>query len=273
MESTVEVVADLHWCLVILSPTIRVQLNRSGEQAEVQPQQENLEVPTETRVPVEKIESTPTPASATNLEPVPIKISAIPGPTSPPPSGIQQSRTFHLDSHELSVVPKQESKPDALPLHERDHELDEEFKVGDYRYKLTSMVHVSEIEETHPTQGEVFVLVNYMIENCTKESQVVRAEDFKVIDSKGRVFKPSSKVETALVLYSRSKDFMLAELQPGVPRQMTQGFELPRESLGSPVTVVVPKKGLFQRGEARVTTEITAPKIIENPRYRNRMNR
>jgi len=96
----------------------------------------------------------------------------------------------------------------------------------------------------------------YTIENCTKESQVVQADDFKLLDSQGRTFDTSSTVSTALLMTSEDKDFLLSELQPGIARQMQQGFELPDTALESEVTLIVPQKGFFSTGDARLNVRV-----------------
>ena len=71
------------------------------------------------------------------------------------------------------------------------------------------------------------------------------------MDGKGREFRPSSDVNTALAA-DEDKDLFLSELQPGIPRRMTVGFEVPESIPLSDFTLVVPEKGFFKSGKVRV---------------------
>ena len=141
------------------------------------------------------------------------------------------------------------------------YELGKEFQLGDYKYKIISVKKQWRIGEEvfgnfqgeQAGSGATFVIVTYTIENCTNESQTVLSDDFNLLDSQGRKFATSSKVSTALLMHTEDKDFLLSELQPGLPRQMQQGFELPNKSFESDLILVVPKKGLFSVGDARLT--------------------
>jgi hypothetical protein len=95
----------------------------------------------------------------------------------------------------------------------------------------------------------VIVVVQYKIKNVGIESEVVSTSDFKVRDSKGRTFNPSSDATTAL---QEDRDFLLTELQPGISRDGVQAFEVPKESLDGSLTLIVPEKGFFSSGEKQV---------------------
>ncbi len=152
----------------------------------------------------------------------------------------------------------------AEPQRNTGYELGKEFQLGDYKYKIIRLERQSQIGEEafgdfigeRASPGASFVIVTYTIENCTNESQVVRSDDFSLKDSQGRTFDTSSKVSTALLIYTEDKDFLLSELQPGIPRQMQQGFELPNKTLEAELTLIVPKKGLFSRGDARLNVSV-----------------
>lgn len=147
---------------------------------------------------------------------------------------------------------------------ETGYELNKEFQLGDYKYTIVRLEKQTQIGEEmfgsfvgeSASPGVAFVIVTYTIENCTNESQVVQADDFQLKDAQGRTFDTSSKVSTALLMHAEDKDFLLSELQPGIPRQMQQGFELPNQALESDITLIVPKKGLFSLGEARLTVRV-----------------
>lgn len=140
------------------------------------------------------------------------------------------------------------------------YELGKEFQLGDYKYVIQdahSRPYIgSQFVNATASQGATFVVVGYSIENCSKKSQRVMSDDFKLLDSEGREFEPSSDAGTALLAESRNKDFIISELQPGVPRQMTQAFELPSKSLSSELTLVIPEKGLFGSDEVNIKLKL-----------------
>lgn len=100
--------------------------------------------------------------------------------------------------------------------------------------------------------GATLAIVSYEIENIGNETQTVLADTFTLVDSEGRTYRPSSDANVALLHESDDKDFILAELQPGVPRRMTQAFELPEKSIQSSLSLVIPEKGLWASGKATV---------------------
>jgi hypothetical protein len=138
------------------------------------------------------------------------------------------------------------------------------FILGEFKYCITGVNTTSRIGKSifgefmgaQAPPGAVFVIVSYTIENVGSESQTVLSDDFKIQDIGNRTFKPSSDANTALLMESDDKDFLLSELQPGVPRAMKQGFQLPEKALESPITVIVPKKGFFASGEERVHVSV-----------------
>lgn len=138
------------------------------------------------------------------------------------------------------------------------------FTLGKFKYCLTGVTTTRRIGKNlfgefigeEATPGAVFVIVSYTIENVGTESQTVLSDDFKIEDSRGRTFRPSSKGNVALLMESDDKDFLLSELQPGLPRAMRQAFELPEQALDAPVTVVVPEKGFWAAGNVRVQVSV-----------------
>lgn len=141
-----------------------------------------------------------------------------------------------------------------------EYQIGEEFQLGDYKYKCLSAISLHQIGNQfvteRPSPGAVFVVVNYTIENCSNESQTIWNEDFSLIDSQGRKFNASSDANTALVMVSDDQDFMVSELQPGIPRTMQQAFEVPQKALETDLTLIVPKKGSWVGGEAKVTIHV-----------------
>jgi hypothetical protein len=134
------------------------------------------------------------------------------------------------------------------------------FTLGEFKYRITEVNTTRRIGKTlfgefigeEAPPGAVFVIVSYTIENMGSESQTVLSDDFKMEDGRARTFRPSSKANVALLMESDDKDFLLSELQPGLPRAMKQAFELPEQAIDSTLTVVVPEKGFWARGSVRV---------------------
>jgi len=151
---------------------------------------------------------------------------------------------------------KSDEKVSGSDAGSNEYEMRREFQFGEYKYNIIGVERHSQIgqqpfgETAGP--GATFVVVAYSIENCTKESQTVQSDDFTLVDSEGRSFSTSSKVATALAMAYQDNDFILSELQPGLPRKMRQGFELPIKSIGSGMTLVIPEKGWFTSGKAMV---------------------
>jgi hypothetical protein len=133
--------------------------------------------------------------------------------------------------------------------------INDEFQLGDYKYRITGAQRRSyvgnEFINERAGYGATFVIVSYTIENCTNETQTVLSEDFTLVDNNGREFRPSSSVNTAL-LADDNKDFLLSELQPGIPRRMMVGFEVPDSVALSDFALVVPEKGFLSSGKVRV---------------------
>lgn len=170
------------------------------------------------------------------------------------------------------VVAKPEQKSPQSPgqtassnrVAESGFKLGDTFKLGDYRYQITSVERKSEIGREiagnfvgqRATPGGTFIVVTYLIVNDTQESKTVLADDFKIIDAKGRTYQHSARATTALVMNREDKEFLLSQLQPGLTKEMQQGFEIPLDAAEGAVTIVVPKKGAFSRGEAKVSATI-----------------
>lgn len=154
--------------------------------------------------------------------------------------------------------------PSASPSRKDAQSVGDVFTLGEFKYCITGVNTTRRIgknlfgefigEEASP--GAVFVLVSYTIENMGRESQTVLSDDFKIEDGQARTFKPSSDANVALLMESDDKDFLLSELQPGLPRAMKQAFELPEQAIASPITIVVPEKGFWAAGSVRVQVSI-----------------
>lgn len=133
--------------------------------------------------------------------------------------------------------------------------LGERFVLGNFAYKIEG--HSSRRVIGDPSMwgaeadpGGIFVIVTFTIENVSNQSRTVLTDDFLLLDAEGRTFKTSAKATTALLRLD-SQDFLVSQLQPGLPRQMHTAFLVPEGSVRGSLTVEIPEKG-FARGKARV---------------------
>jgi len=144
------------------------------------------------------------------------------------------------------------------------HAIGDTFTLGDFKYTINGVSARKAIGKTAfgrfmgetASPGATFVIVSYTMENVGSESQTVLSDDFQIQDGANRTFKPSSKANVALLTESNDKDFLLSQLQPGLPRTMQQAFELPEKALESPITIVIPEKGIFSSGKAKVQVSV-----------------
>jgi hypothetical protein len=144
------------------------------------------------------------------------------------------------------------------------HSVGDTFTLGDFKYTINGVSARKAIGTTAfgrfmgetASPGATFVIVSYTMENVGSESQTVLSDDFQIQDGANRTFKGSTKANVALLTESEDKDFLLSELQPGLPRTMQQAFELPEKVLEAPITIVIPEKGLFSSGKAKVQVSV-----------------
>ena len=133
--------------------------------------------------------------------------------------------------------------------------------LGDYAYTIhghrtTRSIGDPDLFGAAAPQGATFLIVEYTIENLTNETQTVLADDFKLIDAQGRAFSSSSDATTALLSES-GQDFILSELQPGIPKKTQTAFLVPNVATEGDLRVRIPEKGIFSSGEA--TVRLTLP--------------
>lgn len=130
------------------------------------------------------------------------------------------------------------------------------FRLGKYSYNIGRCFYKNSIGpsgfETFPAGKAVFCVVHYSILNETQETQTVASDDFNLRDAKGRVFRPSARALTALIMRGANKDFILSELQPGVEQQTMTAFEIPPDATVGGLVLIVPEKGLMSSGKAEV---------------------
>lgn len=131
----------------------------------------------------------------------------------------------------------------------------EQFTLGDFTY-VTQDVETrkrlgNEFVNSTANQGASFVLVSFLIRNEGNQTETVLTDDFKIVDQRGREFRPSADATTTLSM-SGNSDFLLSQLQPGITKQSMTAFEVPDEVVRQGFTLIVPEKGLLGSDEARI---------------------
>lgn len=130
------------------------------------------------------------------------------------------------------------------------------FTLGDFAYSIISIEVRKRIGNDmfneEASSGASFVIVHSLMRNDGNETETVMTEDFRIVDKKGREFSPSSRVNTTLSMLIEDKDLILTELQPGIVKNMTTGFEVPDDVVENGFTIVIPEKGLFNSGTVEI---------------------
>lgn len=101
-------------------------------------------------------------------------------------------------------------------------------------------------EKTDPGSG--FLIVYYTLRNIGKATITISASNMTLIDIQDRRFSTSSRGQTALMSSNDDVDFLLTELQPGIPKRTAAVFEVPNNT--------------FHNGG--FSLEIPAPGILNN---------
>lgn len=137
---------------------------------------------------------------------------------------------------------------------DKTYSVGERFILGNFAYKINATEFTPSIGKTfgrEVSEGGIFYLIEFEIENVGQKTDVVLSSDFKIKDEQGRTFTPSSRATTALSMSGLS-DMMLSQLQPGIKKTSVTAFELPFNALEDDLYLVVPKKGLFSSGTVMV---------------------
>lgn len=151
---------------------------------------------------------------------------------------------------------------DPSPTPDATIAMGQEFKLGDFTYKVSKAFAVGGIERhfqsaLRPAEGAVFVVVEYSIRNDGKESDNMWVSGFKIEDAKGRKFEPSSEVGTEIEMRSKRNDMFVKQLQPGITRNLKEGFEIPLESLSASLALKISERGFFSTGVTKVNLVVT----------------
>lgn len=138
----------------------------------------------------------------------------------------------------------------------RQPKLGEEFRLGGFTYSVKS-VDVAESVGTgfakkNASDGARFVLVHFIIRNDGDATETVLTDDFRIVDAKNKEYRPSSEANAALAM-SGGRGLSLTELQPGLKKEITTGFEMPEDAAKGVFTLVIPEKGFLGTGSVRIT--------------------
>jgi hypothetical protein len=183
-------------------------------------------------------------------------------PAKPPPRPWLVSEASALErlAALTSLTPEEQARNTWLTEEAkkpRQPRLNQDFQLGSFTYNVKS-VEVAEsvgsgFAAKRAEEGVRFVLVKYAIRNDGDSTQTVLADDFRIVDAKGREFSPSSDANTALAMSGGNKDVLVSELQPGIKKNTVTAFELPEDAATGTFTLVIPEKGLLGAGSVRIT--------------------
>lgn len=136
----------------------------------------------------------------------------------------------------------------------RRYELGESFQLGSFLYKIkgvrTRSIIGNQVHSESPSEGAVFLVVSYTIENTGDETSTVLANDFKIKDSSGRIYTPSNTANSALNVEYDNKEILFSQLQPGIKKEGLTAFEVPEKSIEKPLEFIVPTKKMFSSEKA-----------------------
>lgn len=145
------------------------------------------------------------------------------------------------------LTPEEQGKLDEL----KRPRLGKPFKLGAFRFVVDSVNATdtlgSGLAAEKAPKGGMFIVVTHRIENTARTTATIRTTELRIVDKQGREFSPSSRA-AAILAMSGEKDFMVAELQPGLERTIKVPFEVPADVLKNGVSLVVPE--LFGAAEA-----------------------
>ena len=143
-----------------------------------------------------------------------------------------------------------------------EHDIGESFQLGGFQYQINDVSKRTRlgnrVSSETPSDGAVFLVVSYTIENVGDETSNVLANDFKIRDSSGRTFQPSSSANTALSMEYEDKDILLSQLQPGIEKEGMTAFEVPKQSTKKSMEFIVPTKDMFSNEKAVIEFQLNS---------------
>ena len=138
------------------------------------------------------------------------------------------------------------------------YDIGQSVRLGDFSYTVDKVYAQKTIGDTSEfgmgetaSKGAIFVIVDFTIENMSNESATVMTDDFILVDARGRKFSTSSDATTALA-FATDQDWILTELQPGLPAEQKTAFMIPENANAPGLHLIIPEKGFFGSGEAKV---------------------
>ncbi len=156
------------------------------------------------------------------------------------------------------AAPAAAAKPVQPAAAEKGLVIGDTFRLGDFTYRITRVGTADTLGAQYAHENAepnaTFVVVQYEITNEGKETHTGLADDFELLDSAGRKFRPSSRGSTAFMMAGGNDDFLLTELQPGITKPSVQVFEIPLAALNG-LRLRVPEKGFF--GSDEVVVDLT----------------
>ncbi len=128
------------------------------------------------------------------------------------------------------------------PLRQNEHKTNEWFRLGDDSYSITGAKVFNRISndiyEVKASEGARFFVVYYKVRDDSDLPSEIPREGLLLQDSKGRFFSQDVKANIAM-----ENDLIFTQLQPGVIKKTVAVFEVPEDSIHSPLEVIVPKNG------------------------------
>jgi hypothetical protein len=104
--------------------------------------------------------------------------------------------------------------------------LNRKYSLGGFGYTVTAVEAPAAVAGNTPTAGAAFVIVSYSVVNEGKKGEMVTISDVELVDAQDRQFTPAFH-PTVDKARSLNLDAQLSELQPGIPKNFVQVFELP----------------------------------------------
>jgi len=130
---------------------------------------------------------------------------------------------------------------------EHSFKIGDKFDVGDYTYCVSKVSAKNSIGNEmfgkKASEDAIFVIVSYSIRNNTNKTQTVLANDFKLIDARGREFASSSEASSAYGMSGGNNEFIVSQLQPGITKKTATVFEIQNDAADDFITIKIPEKG------------------------------
>jgi hypothetical protein len=140
---------------------------------------------------------------------------------------------------------------------------DATFRVGDFTYTVTKCTSLEGfwgdrgVGQLKAPGGVKYVCVTFKIRNDSGSTCEVLTEGFKLQDAQGNTYSRSSEVTTALLMNGYKQDLLFSEVQPGIPKWLITGFEVPEAALSQPMSLIVPENGFFGTGQVVIPLHVT----------------